>query len=157
MDLNVSLENQTEQHNNPSSQTINPSSVVTVPTDHEIARRAALQLREGTLSPIETRQLNGILAYEEKRRNHLFWAIYILAFIATCLYIAMGCWVYNHGAEKDSWHILLILAIPATSFTFLIIRILSKPESHSSAKEDDGVVPLINLVKELKGLAEPKT
>jgi hypothetical protein len=146
-------DNQSEQTNNSPTQVISPDSVVPIPTDHEIAQRAALQLREGTLSPIETRQLNGILAYEEKRRNHLFYAIYGLTIIVILLYSSMVYWVYAHGIEKDSWHILLILAIPAATFTLLIMKILSKPETKADSKEDS-LIPVINLIKEFKGLAD---
>lgn len=148
----MSLDNQPD---NSSVNIVNPSPV-TIPSAHEIAQRAQAQRHEDALSPLEKRQLNGILAYEEQRREKLFYAIKILSGLVTVLYLLIVYWVINHGTDKDSWHILLILAIPATSFTFLIIRILSKPESHSSFKDDDGIVPLINLVKELKGLVETK-
>lgn len=77
------------------------------------------------------------LIESEKQRRALFkQMVYFAAGMVGALYLALIVWVFlNVGTDNHHvWHIATILALPATTILFFLIKVLTK--SSNDSKED---------------------
>ena len=72
---------------------------------------------------------NDFLTAEQQRRKLFEHIVYSGAMISFFLYLLLAIWIFysvNSNAGQNAWHMATILALPATTILFLLIKVLSR-------------------------------
>lgn len=104
---------------------------------NDIAEAADTAQKSGkSLEQLQTDTGQDFLKSEAQRRELFQSVVYTSLGIVFLLYLVLICWIFRHmGKESHNiWHIATILALPATTILFFLIKVLSK--SPNDIKED---------------------
>lgn len=89
-----------------------------------------------SLNQLQVDTNRDFLASEAQRRELFATVVYSSLGIVFLLYLVLVCWVFRNmdNESHNVWHIATILALPATTILFLLIKVLAK--SPNDNKDD---------------------
>lgn len=77
---------------------------------------------------------------EQQRRTLFKGVVHVGLAMSLSLYVLLAFWIFNNDQGNSAWHIASILALPATTILFLLIKILAKRDS-DGVKEKESSTP----------------
>lgn len=95
---------------------------------------------------------NEIIAFEKKRRGHLFCAVYFSFLVVAVLYGMLIYWICAFGKETSAWHTTLALTIAPTTILLFVLKLLAKSERN----EDKQTLPATELLGQLMDMLAEK-
>lgn len=89
-----------------------------------------------SLEQLQSDTSQDFLKSEAQRRELFATVVYSSLGIVFLLYLVLVCWVFRNmdNESHNVWHIATILALPATTILFLLIKVLAK--SPNDSKDD---------------------